>query len=634
MEQTDYKELYKQEKERAKYNLTYAQVEEIVPEPESEDERIRKDLIIYLRSILANKKYGDKFIESWIDWLEKQGEKTSDKIVEKARTEKQRVLLTETDGSANIDWDCRSLDDVKTLLKCGLEFIRTIEADKQILTDSRFGGCSIHVPTRYDKGIKQGEQILANSAKNCKDEQKPIKERNVCDFCEDRYGCVNHCPMKLIEEEKPADKVESKFYEGDWVVYDHRVYQVVELPKEGYINLGLRRNGKIEFAPSTYCRHWTIQDAREGDVLYLQKDGKEHIIIYKGVIKERFRTFVSAYCAYNGIVDAFCFADVSRYVDIAYGGIMPASKEQRDFLFQKMKEAGYMWDTENKQLLSLKAEPNGEQKPANNVEPKFREGDSIQFKGFGHNRYTIKEVCGLSHYINTMGNSMDMSYTDANFEVIKDPDKVEISTVWSEEDERIRKSLSAYFAKFKPDDMWDADFSFGDIVAWFENQGKKGTKGNDREIPFDAWSEEDERMSRFIGNAITADDSSIYLKSKGIQVIDAHIWLGNLKNRVQPLLKQEWSEEDGNHVKSILSTIECCKAQFPNAKAVVEAYNADIDWFKSLKNRYIWKPSDLPHWKKSTLPDSNTTGFNSDYFCHKGYCINYKELFEKLPKDD
>ena len=571
MEQIDYKELYEQAKERAKHNLTHAQVEEIFPEPESEDERIRKDLIIYLRSILANKKYGDKFIESWIDWLEKQGEKTSDKIVEKARTEKQRVLLTETDGSANIDWDCRSLDDVKTLLKCGLEFIRTIEADKQILTDSRFGGCSIHVPTRYDKGIKQGEQILANSAKTCKDEQNPIKEHDVCDFCEDRYGCVNPCPTKLIDEQKPVDKVESKFHEGDWVVSPNGVYWHIDKISNNRYEVTSNTGESSNWPLDTNIYHrFTIQDAREGDVLYLQKDGKEHIIIYKGVIKERFRTFVSAYCAYNGIVDAFCFADVSRYVDIAYGGIMPASKEQRDFLFQKMKEAGYMWDTENKQLLSLKAEPNGEQKPANNVEPKFREGDSIQFKGFGHNRYTIKEVCGLSHYINTMGNSMDMSYTDANFEVIKDPDKVEISTVWSEEDERIRKSLSAYFAKFKPDDMWDADFSFGDIVAWFENQGKKGANGNDREIPFDAWSEEDERMC-----------------TKTILALAGFI---------------------GNEDK--------------------------LDWLKSLKNRYIWKPSDLPHWKKSTLPNDNTTGFNGDYFCHKGYNINYKELFEKLPKDD
>lgn len=53
-----------------------------------------------------------------------------------------------------------------------------------------------------------------------------------------------------------------------------------------------------------------------------------------------------------------------------------------------------------------------------------------------------------------------------------------------------------------------------------------------------------------------------------------------------------WSEEDENHVKSILSTIECCKAQFPNAHAVVEAYNADIEWLKSLRPQSHWKPSD------------------------------------------
>jgi hypothetical protein len=48
----------------------------IFPElKESEDKRIRKDIVTYLKSILSNKKYGDKFIEDWIAWLEKQGEK-------------------------------------------------------------------------------------------------------------------------------------------------------------------------------------------------------------------------------------------------------------------------------------------------------------------------------------------------------------------------------------------------------------------------------------------------------------------------------------------------------------------------------------------------------------------------------
>lgn len=59
------------------------------------------------------------------------------------------------------------------------------------------------------------------------------------------------------------------------------------------------------------------------------------------------------------------------------------------------------------------------QKTADKVEAKFKVGDFIQFKGMGHTRYTIKEVCGLSHYINTCDKRMDMSYTDANFELVE-----------------------------------------------------------------------------------------------------------------------------------------------------------------------------------------------------------------------
>ena len=66
---------------------------------------------------------------------EKQCEKNDDKIVEKSKTEKQRVLLTETNGDANINWDCRSMDDVEVLLNCGLEYIRGLKTNKQKPTD-------------------------------------------------------------------------------------------------------------------------------------------------------------------------------------------------------------------------------------------------------------------------------------------------------------------------------------------------------------------------------------------------------------------------------------------------------------------------------------------------------------------
>lgn len=41
---------------------------------------------------------------------------------------KQVIIITETDGDANIHWDCRSLDDVGTLLASALSFI----VDKQV----------------------------------------------------------------------------------------------------------------------------------------------------------------------------------------------------------------------------------------------------------------------------------------------------------------------------------------------------------------------------------------------------------------------------------------------------------------------------------------------------------------------
>ena len=93
------------------------------------DEKVRKALLEMVHDTTGDSLWVDYNIhkEEAIAYLEKQDEKTSDKIVEKAKTEKQRVLLTETDGSANIDWDCRSLQDVKLLLEYGLDYIKKLE---------------------------------------------------------------------------------------------------------------------------------------------------------------------------------------------------------------------------------------------------------------------------------------------------------------------------------------------------------------------------------------------------------------------------------------------------------------------------------------------------------------------------
>ena len=70
--------------------------------------------------------------------------------------------------------------------------------------------------------------------------------------------------------------------------------------------------------------------------------------------------------------------------------------------------------------------------------PKFKAGDFIQFNGMGNTRYTVKEVCGLSHYINTYNKRMDMSYTDANFELVE-------HSAWSEEDKVMLDEIIDFF---------------------------------------------------------------------------------------------------------------------------------------------------------------------------------------------
>lgn len=90
------------------------------------------------------------------------------------------------------------------------------------------------------------------------------------------------------------------------------------------------------------------------------------------------------------------------------------------------------------------------------------------------------------------------------------------------------------------------------------------------------WSEEDENMIRYIGNAITCKESTKYLEEKGIDIIKAHRWLESFK----PQPKQEWSEEDEKFFNDTIAFFEGTKNALDHA-----------DWLKYIKERLTWKPS-------------------------------------------
>ena len=97
--------------------------------------------------------------------------------------------------------------------------------------------------------------------------------------------------------------------------------------------------------------HWTIEDAKEGDVLtYRLDNGKVLIMIYEGLGK-----------SFDGEIYPHALLDGDGYFNESVGSVCckfmelltPATKEQRDLFFQKMKAVGYEWNSEKKELIKV-----------------------------------------------------------------------------------------------------------------------------------------------------------------------------------------------------------------------------------------------------------------------------------------
>ena len=152
---------------------------------------------------------------------------------------------------------------------------------------------------------------------------------------------IEECIDWLEKQGKNStDKIEPKFNVGDWVIFtpSGSIYQVEK--KENYEYTLKNIHGGllcVSFSNEELIREWTIQDAIDGDVLACN----EEILLFKSYsVQER----ISLYCWYNGQTNNF---PSKEEIDISLNKrhkIFPATKEQRDLLLQKMKEAGYAND--------------------------------------------------------------------------------------------------------------------------------------------------------------------------------------------------------------------------------------------------------------------------------------------------
>lgn len=255
------------------------------------------------------------------------------------------------------------------------------------------------------------------------------------------------------------------------------------------------------------------------------------------------------------------------------------------------------------------------------VKTKFHEGDSIQFKGFGHNRYTIKEVCGLSHYINTMGNRMEMPYTDANFEVIKETE-IPFGAKDSELQETIYYIPKGFHAEIDDDKVvikkGKQKPTDNDMKEALRTEYEKGRADAIAEFRKE-WSEEDESILQGIWDEILANkhDAKEYEWKTYDKFLD---WLKSLKDRVQP--KVELTQLDKIILEAAIAFVE--HNNHFNCWRGVDKHTV-LSALHSLRPQNTWKPSDE---QMKALANALSLAKN----CGEDSAFDLRTLHEQLKK--
>lgn len=499
--------MYKEALERCKKefnfnNLAYSheeikqRLERVFPELkksiEYEYEKIINGIIDFVTDptlLLSNKK------QEYITFLEEMKEKGKRiHFSRKVNSEKQVVLITESNGKSNIDWDTRSLEDAKALLECGLQYINT-ELEKQ-------------------------------------------------------------------GEKNPVDKFGTKFKVGDWIV--NKKGGIGKISEIKYDNYGTLRyyiewsNGNLTDPMPCFvdgsCHLWTFQDAKDGDVLASDNGA---IILVKESRGSSWGYRLSYHCAvlYDGSFEP-------REFHVEPEKFFPSTKEQRDILFQKMKEEGYEWDAEKKELKKIEQDSSAyfyckyggtipkcsdcernhfnskykteeiktwmipgthgtkqclsyiQQNPTDKVEPKFK----VKYADIEYNVLEVKDIAGITYYgIEDEPNHIDYVLPE-NCKIVNGgynvkekgspyPTKSAIfseqNLAWSEEDERLLSKLQTYVDM----ESFDRECNCEDLIDWLKKKSEQ--KYLDK-------TEIAEQFARIIRGHLTQIDKEVQLEFENL----------------------------------------------------------------------------------------------------------------------
>lgn len=277
-------------------------------------------------------------------------------------------------------------EPAKTILKLFPELEESDYVIKQRLRKYleyfRCKGIDHNVCDRILKWLdKQGEQKSTNKIEpkfQTGDTMRTLEEaRNgftsgmpmIISIDDEYYHCTNESiaikdqdnyeypPINRKSEEKSDNKINHKFKVNDWIVNKNGHAFLIEAVEDNryFFDRNSYTHEKLswEFIKNANEHYvlWSLQDAEDGEILVHNKyntiDDFDYIFIYNKT------SLLQAYGYYSKKEDRAFVEDRSHYCPWNMQEVKPATKEQRDLLWSKLKEIHYEWNAEDKILIQI-----------------------------------------------------------------------------------------------------------------------------------------------------------------------------------------------------------------------------------------------------------------------------------------
>lgn len=299
--------------ELGEYKVKYTQevLEKHLKTINKDDERLRKTTIAFLKDFAEQ---GYENAVECIDWLEKQVDHN-----------KWKPSKDEMDALYGLAYITNKMDDKKD------EAITKLYQDlkREFFNGASYENMFLSSPVDSDINVeKQGEQ-----------EEPQVYE-------------TKDSEIITYSENKGYKVIESKFHEGDWITNGQLTCKVLNITSKSY-ELHLYNDDNCHFETDIQSvdkdyHLWTVSDAKNGDVLAYVTDEEDLWIMIYWSLYEPYEGHVH----YHALLVNDSFSDKGTCC-ICIDDLKPATKEQHDLLFSKMKEADYEFNFEKKELKEI-----------------------------------------------------------------------------------------------------------------------------------------------------------------------------------------------------------------------------------------------------------------------------------------